>query len=167
MEAYTFRPGDQNDLVAAKQLTLNSWSRYKNALSADNWERLHRTLSNEATYRRLFTTADAIVCASETGRLVGMVFLVPRGNPDAIYLSEWAQLRFLTVDPDWEDKGIGRALTLKCLERAHENGEQVVALHTSELMQRAQALYEKLGFRRLREIDQRLGKRYWLYIKEL
>jgi ribosomal protein S18 acetylase RimI-like enzyme len=34
-------------------------------------------------------------------------------------------------------------------------------------MDKARHIYEKLGFTILREIDQRLGRRYWLYKLDL
>ena len=54
-----------------------------------------------------------------------------------------------------------------CIDIANRNGEKTIALHTSEMMDKARHIYESLGFTILREIDQRLGKRYWLYTLEI
>lgn len=40
-------------------------------------------------------------------------------------------------------------------------------LHTSEMMGAARHIYESLGFKKLREIEPRYGKKYWLYKLEL
>jgi len=108
-----------------------------------------------------------MVCETGKGQIVGMIFLVPRGNPTDLYLPEWCYIRFLTVSPEFGGFGIGRKLTEICMELAKRNGETVMALHTSEMMSNARRLYEHLGFRIVREIEQRLGKRYWLYKLEL
>jgi len=92
---------------------------------------------------------------------------VPNGNPTDIYLTEWCYIRFVSVDPDFRGKGIGKKLTNLCIEKAKENGEQTIALHTSELMDDARHIYESLGFEIVKEIAPRLGKRYWLYKLEL
>lgn len=54
-----------------------------------------------------------------------------------------------------------------CIDAARKNGEKIVTLHTSEIMDKARHLYEGLGFTILKEIDKRLGKRYWLYKLDL
>ncbi|MEL4419591.1 GNAT family N-acetyltransferase, partial [Shewanella algae] len=71
------------------------------------------------------------------------------------------------VDPDFRGFGIGKQLTQLCTDKAKETKETVIALHTSEFMNDARHIYEKMGFKILKEIDQRLGKRYWLYTLEL
>jgi ribosomal protein S18 acetylase RimI-like enzyme len=50
-----------------------------------------------------------------------------------------------------------------CINHAKKTNEKVIALHTSEFMNAARHLYEKMGFEILREIEPRLGNRYWLY----
>ena len=82
-------------------------------------------------------------------------------------LKEWSYIRFVSVDPLFGGQGIGRKLTTMCIDQAKDNGEQTIALHTSEIMTNARRIYESLGFEVLREIDQRLGKRYWLYKLDL
>lgn len=54
-----------------------------------------------------------------------------------------------------------------CIEVAKKNNEQIMALHTSEIMESARHIYEKLGFKILKEIEPRLGVRYWLYTFDL
>jgi len=96
-----------------------------------------------------------------------MAFLVPSGNPTDIYRKEWSYIRFVSVDPEFTGRGIGRKLTMMCIDKARANGENIIALHTSEIMGNARHIYESLGFRVLKEIDRRLGKRYWLYTLNL
>lgn len=39
----------------------------------------------------------------------------------------------------------------------------IVALHTSEMMAAARHIYEDLGFKEVREMNPRYGKKYFLY----
>lgn len=94
-------------------------------------------------------------------------FSISSGKADDVYREEWARIRFLTVHPDYEGRGVGRVLAENCLRLAENNGEKLIALHTSEVMQNAMKLYEHLGFICDREIDHRLGKHNWLYTKTL
>jgi ribosomal protein S18 acetylase RimI-like enzyme len=71
------------------------------------------------------------------------------------------------VHPHYTGHGIARRLTEKCIEKAKELKEVTIALHTSEFMNAARHLYESMGFKVLREIPNRLGKRYWLYTLDI
>ena len=67
------------------------------------------------------------------------------------------------VHPDFRGKGIGKKLTCMCIDDARENGEKIIGLHTSEVMDSARHIYESLGFTVYKEIDRIFGVRYWLY----
>ena len=92
---------------------------------------------------------------------------MPRGNPNEIYDEKWCYIRFVSVNPKYRGRSIGERLTRKCIDMARENNETVMALHTSEIMKGARHIYEKIGFRILKEIEPRLGVKYWLYTLEL
>jgi ribosomal protein S18 acetylase RimI-like enzyme len=108
-----------------------------------------------------------LVCENESKEIVGMAFLVSSGYPTDIYQKDWASIRFVSVHPSYSGQGIGRQLTERCIELARGNNEKTIALHTSEMMHKARHIYESLGFTILREIESRLGKKYWLYTLDL
>ena len=158
-----YRKGNINDLNAIKKLAIKSWSEFKSELTNENWQDLYETLTNEKTYTDLIEKSYFVVCENLNEEIIGMSFLVPNGNPTEIYDKSWCYIRFVTVDPDFGGNGIGKKLTENCIEFAKQSGETTVALHTSEMMDKARHIYEKLGFKILREIEPRLGKKYWLY----
>lgn len=162
-----YRKGTYDDIPSLKDLALRSWSQFQPDLTPKNWQTLLDSLTNDATYSDLLEIAHCFVCTLNGQDIVGMVFFVPNGHPTDIYKSDWCYIRFLTVDPKVGGHGIGRKLTDLCIETAIENNEVVIALHTSELMYKARCIYESLGFTVLKEIDQRLGMRYWLYMRKL
>lgn len=95
------------------------------------------------------------VAVSTDGRLLGGVTYV-RGpeDPYSEDLREGeAGIRMLAVDPESQGLGVGRALTLWCLDRARRDGRARIALHTSHFMPNAIRLYERLGFVRRPDHD--------------
>jgi ribosomal protein S18 acetylase RimI-like enzyme len=162
-----YRAGNDNDLNDLKRLAITSWAQFQPALTAENWEKLNATLSNDNTYTELLNNSQSIICTTDNDQIIGMAFLVSSGHPTEIYDTDWSYIRFLTVDPDFGGQGIGRQLTLQCIDLAKKNGETTIALHTSEIMNKARHIYEDLGFAILKEIGQRFGKQYWLYTLDI
>jgi len=162
-----YRKGSINDLNELKKLAIETWSQYKHELTRENWETLKGILSNDKTWVEVLTNSYSVVCVNEVNEIVGMSFLVPQGNPTELFDKNWCYLRFVTVDRNFTGQGIGRHLTEKCIQHARETGEKTIALHTSEMMNSARHIYESLGFTILKELEPRLGKKYWLYTLEL
>ncbi len=162
-----FRKGNKNDLEQLKELGVKSWTQFKDELTNDNWNELHKSLNSYETYNELLEKSECIICENDTSEIIGMAFLIPNGNPTEIYDEKWCHLRFVSVSPESRGKNIGGVLTRMCIEIALKNNEQTMALHTSEIMKSARYIYEKFGFKKLKEIEPRLGVKYWLYTLEL
>ena len=77
----TFRKGNIDDLNDLKQLAINSWGQFKTALTNENWQTLSDSLNDDKTYSDLLKNSDCIVCLTDKNKIVGMTFLVSRGNP--------------------------------------------------------------------------------------
>lgn len=149
------------------ELAFESWKGFKNVLTEEHWNNLNNLLINPNTFIDLINISHCILAETEEEEIIGMAYLVPNGNPTEIYDENWSYIRFVSVHPSFGGQGIGKTLTEKCIQYAQENNEKIVALHTSEIMSKAITIYEKLGFKILREIRPSLGKRYWLYTLEL
>ena len=162
-----YRPGNEQDKEQLRALAVRSWSAYRQELTAENWKKLYQGLASMKTYTQLLEESICFVCTTAEDRIIGMAFLVSSGHPTDIYEAGWSYIRFVTVDPEYGGKGIGGQLTKRCVDHARQTGERIVALHTSEMMQAARYLYENMGFTMVKEIPPRLGKRYWLYLKDL
>ena len=120
------------------------------------------SISNELTYKNLISMSTVFTCKMGN-EMVGMAFFVPHGNPTEIYDADWCYIRFVAVHPKYSGAGIAQHLTRLCIDKAKETNETIIALHTSEFMDAARHIYEKTGFRQLREIPPRFGKKYWVY----
>jgi ribosomal protein S18 acetylase RimI-like enzyme len=115
----------------------------------------------------LAESAELIV-ARVDGRVAGAVAYVGPGKEKAPFFSrEWPVLRMLVVDPEFRGRGIGRALAQECIRRAVRDKAPLIALHTSRIMKVALSLYERMGFRYLREAPAICGVPYGVYVLAL
>ncbi|WP_420315852.1 GNAT family N-acetyltransferase [Ekhidna sp.] len=64
-----------------------------------------------------------------------------------------AGFRLLAVSPDARGLGVGKKLTIACLEKARQNGLDQMIIHTTDAMKVAWSMYEKIGFKRSEDLD--------------
>ena len=150
------------DIEALKTLALASYGRLKNEMTPENWQKLQSVLTSDQNFPVMIRSCFSFVC-EENDQLLGMAFLVPHGNPTKIYSPETSYIRMVGVHPDAGGKGIAQVLTQKCIEKAKESGEKTISLHSAEIMYAARHIYEKLGFKKIRMLDEHYGFKYWLY----
>jgi len=161
-----YREGNSQDVAGLQKLALISYGQFQNILTEENWNKLRTHITNENLFPDLLKTSKGFVCEYEN-EIIGMAFLVPKGNPTEIFQEDWSYIRMVGVHPDFGGKGIGKTLTQMCIDFAKSTEEKIVALHTSEYMNAARHIYESLGFKQIKELEPRYGKRYWIYKLEL
>jgi ribosomal protein S18 acetylase RimI-like enzyme len=161
-----YREGHKEDREQLRALSIISYSPFQRVLTEDNWNTLSDKLHAESSYTSMLEMAQCYVCEVED-KIVGVAYLVPSGNPTEIFDTKWSYIRMVGVDPEFRGQGIAKKLTEHCIAFARQTDEEIIALHTSEFMDAARALYEALGFKRIKEIDPIFGKKYWLYQLEL
>ncbi|MBT8296152.1 MAG: GNAT family N-acetyltransferase [Gramella sp.] len=61
--------------------------------------------------------------------------------------------RLLVVDPDFRGNGVGKKLSLACIEKAKNDQNGQLIIHSTEFMKIAWSMYEKLGFQRSVDLD--------------
>ncbi len=157
-----YRAAEENDLDDLQNLGLNSYGQLKFALTPKNWEKMQSVLRSDLTFPLLVKNNFGFVC-EENSRLLGMAFLVPSGNPTKIYSPNTSYIRMVGVHPEAGGKGIAQELTRLCVEKAKTMGEKIVSLHSAEIMYTARHIYEKLGFKKIKLLDEHFGLAYWLY----
>ncbi len=166
MAPISYRCATDEDIKQLCDLKIASYSEFETKLPEDGWATLNASLHDSNKLKEVLSISHAFV--GETGgRIVGVAFLVSNGNPTTIYPAEWSYIRMVGVHPDFRGKGIGKKLTCMCIDNARENGEKIIGLHTSEVMDAARHVYESLGFTVYKEIDRIFGVRYWLYKMDL
>lgn len=144
------RPVRPEEYEALGELTVAAYHALPDAMNhQDAYDRQLRDVARRATVSFVLVAVDA------AGDLIGGVTYV-RG-PDDPYSEELAEgeagMRMLAVDPAKQRQGVGRGLTLACLDRARGDGRQRLVLHTGSWMPAAIGLYEGMGFARRPELD--------------
>jgi GNAT superfamily N-acetyltransferase len=95
--------------------------------------------------------------AEHGGAIVGTALLYP---PRRMRISQrdsldmpWPEVRLLAVAPSARGRGVGTALMRECVRRVRLANGTTLSLHTTDLMQTAMRMYERMGFVRAPEID--------------
>ncbi len=161
MSELFYRQGVPNDIPQIKELTLQAYGQFTDIISQEHCDTWKANLSDDTMYRILFEKATCFVCELG-GAVVGSAFLLPSGNPYKWFTTEWSYIRLVAVHPDYAGRGIGTTLTHHCIDRAREQGESIIALHTSEFQHAARYIYERIGFRKRNEFVL-YNKKYWVY----
>jgi ribosomal protein S18 acetylase RimI-like enzyme len=119
----------------------------------DDWERYLLRIADVES-RAGETT---IMVAVEDGRVLGSLTLeldgrVRDGDTELRPLDPGeAHIRMLGVDPAARSRGVARSLMEASEGRARVAGKTFMTLHTTQRMEAARAMYERLGYRRLED----------------
>jgi ribosomal protein S18 acetylase RimI-like enzyme len=159
---FTYRSAGIKDKSELQELAIAAYGPFSALMTAENANKWISGLKNEEKMTSLINESKCFVCIDQN-KIIGMAFIIPHGNPWDIFETEWSYIRMVGVHPDYRGKGIAKKLTHMCITFATDTHEHTVALHTSEFMDDARHIYESLGFRKVKEIESRFGKKYWLY----
>lgn len=154
-----FLPSDSAQVNA---LALQAFEQFKDAYL--DWPAFRAKIGSMSA----LADAGEIIVADAEGQIVGAVAYVGPSIPKAEFFQpEWPIMRMLVVAPASRGSGIGRTLAQECIRRAKRDGASVFALHTSELMQVALPMYQRMGFRRVSSAPAIHGVEYGIYVKQL
>jgi ribosomal protein S18 acetylase RimI-like enzyme len=145
------RPARPEDMEAASGVNRAAYAEYGAVLSP---ERIAHYLDSAGDVRSRLDVAELLVAVLD-GEVVGSVtYYAPGPRAEAQgWPADWAGLRLLAVAPVARGLGIGRAIMEASVERARADGATALALHTTEMMEVARAMYERMGFIRVPERD--------------
>jgi ribosomal protein S18 acetylase RimI-like enzyme len=154
-------PEEFNDIAL---LAIEAYREYSQVLTPENWSLMQTNLTKLSAVARVGT----LLVAVQDQTLVGTVIYHPPGVSDRqVFQPDWASLRMLAVAPQYRSEGIGKRLSMACIERAKQDNAKIIGLHTSELMVAARNMYQRLGFQQDIELPPHFNLRYWRYILRL
>ncbi|MDP3879751.1 MAG: GNAT family N-acetyltransferase [Dehalococcoidales bacterium] len=140
-----------DELDEVSQLLKDAYRQYQSSIPSRVWETY---LEDIVDVRGRLENAELLV-AELDGRLVGTVTLYLRASDSSGegWPGGWAGIRLLAAHPAYRNRGIGHALMEECVRRCRRQGITTIGLHTTELMDIARRMYERIGFVRAPEFD--------------
>jgi ribosomal protein S18 acetylase RimI-like enzyme len=145
------RDAHLDELDEVSSLLRDAYRQYENFIPSERWKNYLEDIMN---VRSRLGESDLIV-AELKGKLGGCVTLYLDGSktfPEA-WPKGWPVIRLLAVHPDYRGQGIGQALMQDCIRRCRQAKVSVIGLHTTEVMDIARRMYERMGFERFPESD--------------
>src|SRR5689334_19831138 len=149
---FSIRDARADEREAIRALTLAAYAEFATIMAPSAWaglrEALLAGLESEGAVERIVAERD--------GALIGSVMLYsPSANAygDAVAGTGSPELRLLAVAAAARGQGVGTALVEECMRRARQAGAGALGLHTSESLQAAIRMYERMGFVRAPEGD--------------
>lgn len=157
MENVVIREATAEELDAIADLLVTAYSQYdpddfEHEGEREGWQDYLREVGN--TEERALETTQLVAIEGDTP--LGAVSYYSRGEYRPLDLAteeDWAGIRFLGVSPAGRGRGLGRALTEACINRARAEGAVGIALHTTKKMAIARNMYERMGFTRDEDLD--------------
>lgn len=154
---YSIRNANPNEFEAIGQLLVAVYSQLYGFPSIQEQPNYYKILENIGDITQKPQT-DILVAVSTVGEIAGAV----------VYFNDMAQygsggtatqeknasgFRLLAVNPDLRGSGIGKMLTHTCIEKTKTSGNTQLIIHSTNAMQIAWKMYEKLGFKRSEDLD--------------
>ena len=119
------------DFDAIADLNVAAYAEFIPKIEPGSWDVMQKSLRNIAERAR----ASEFLVYRAGGEIVGSVAYCPAGNGDpAMFAPEMAAILLLAVHPAHRGRGIARALTGACIDRARRDHACAIALFTSDMM---------------------------------
>ncbi|WP_042164081.1 GNAT family N-acetyltransferase [Paenibacillus gorillae] len=163
------RDAEDKDRDAILALMLESYGQYEKVMPGDGWlqyaESIRESVDREGPVARIVAELD--------GEIVGSVQMFTSsetayGAPELGI--DTPIIRLLATSPKARGKGVATSLIKESARRSIELGSDTLHLHTSDMMESAVRLYERLGFERAFDKEMQKGevlvKCYRLLLKE-
>lgn len=158
-ERLTIRPAQREDIAVIGALygaVCDAQPKLPGKKDAPGW--IREVYPVEATAREAFERNELYI-ALRAGRILGVVTL-NESQPDAYADADWFYpadralvVHTLAVHPEARGEGVAKALLVFAEDLARERDIPVIRLDTYELNFPAKRLYERLQYRRAKDID--------------
>jgi len=149
-DAVTIRDATPEEARAVSDVIRAAYAQFESTYPADFSYYFDMVVKVE----RHFENAEIIV-AEQDGRLLATVMFYRDGSLSAQgpWPEDSAGVLRLAVIPEARGLGLARRLTDECIRRCREYGIKTLALHTTDWMPVAKAMYERMGFTRDESFD--------------
>lgn len=153
----TIRDIRPNEHVALGQLMVDVYSSLEGFPKPTEQPGYYQMLANIGSFTEKPGARVLVAIGEDGGLLGGVIYFADMeqygSGGVATTIKNASGFRLLGVGPQARGLGVGKALTLACLQYARDAGHTQVILHTTKAMQTAWGMYTKLGFRPAPELD--------------
>ena len=160
-KAYTIRNANPSEFKAIGKLMVDVYSGLDGFPKADEQPQYYKTLANIGDFTQK-PEVELLTAISNDKKILGAVLyfgdMQQYGAGGIVTLEKNASgFRLLAVDPSARGLGIGRALSVACIEKARKKRHAQVIIHSTAYMKVAWKMYEKLGFVPSEDLDFKQG----------
>lgn len=159
---YTVRDFSPADAQEVDRVAISAFEQFREQYI--DWPGFASIIARMAS---LSETAEIIVAESEECIIGAVGYIGPGKKKNSFFNPDWAIMRMLVVQPSARGNGVGRSLADECLVRAERDNAKFIALHTSNIMNIALPIYQRMGFNFLQEAPPIHSVPYGIYIKQL
>jgi ribosomal protein S18 acetylase RimI-like enzyme len=141
---FEIRPIRPDDYDALAELTVTAYQTTPEGVGDGPYRDELRDVAGRAA------VAEVLVAVDADDTVLGGIAYIPDANSALAEFDdpEAAGIRMLAVAASAGRRGIGRALTSTCIDRARAAGRRRIVLHTTEGNAIARRMYERMGFQR-------------------
>jgi GNAT superfamily N-acetyltransferase len=152
----TIRTATPEEFAEVGRLMHDAYALIKNFPKPDELPSYFQFLLNAGELTQ--SPGTEIIIALVDSRIAGAVVYI--GNMkyystfgNASSQKDAAGFRLLAVNANYKGRGIGKQLSVACIEKAKAEGKKEVIIHTTKAMQNAWDMYERIGFKRSPDLD--------------
>ena len=154
---YIVRNAKPEEFKRVDQLMVAVYSRLEGFPKTYEQPKYFEMLSNIGEQTKKPDT-ELLVAISDIGEICGGVVyfsdMKQYGSGGiATHENNASGFRLLAVDSNTRGQGIGKLLSMTCIDKAKKSGNTQLIIHSTKAMQIAWKMYEKLGFIRSEDLD--------------
>ena len=154
---FLVRNAESQEFEEIGKLMVNVYSRLEGFPKESEQPKYYDMLKNIGELTKNPCT-ELLVAVNKIGKVVGAVVYFSDmkyygSGGTAIKETNASGFRLLAVDHSARGKGVGKILTVACIDKARNHKNKQVVIHTTKAMQIAWKMYEKLGFKRSEDLD--------------
>jgi GNAT superfamily N-acetyltransferase len=156
-QEYTIRNAKPEEFTETGNLMVQVYSQLEGFPKESEQPNYYKMLANIGELTNNPGTELLVAVSSDNKIVGGVVFFSDMkyygSGGTATKEENSAGFRLLAVSPIVQGKGIGKLLTMVCIEKAKNKRLKQVIIHSTKAMQIAWKMYENIGFKRSEDLD--------------
>ena len=156
-EEYIVRDATRNEFSEIGELMVDVYSQLEGFPTKAEQPKYYKMLANIGSLTRNPKT-KLLIAITSSGKIGGGVVYFGDmkyygSGGTATSQKNASGFRLLAVDPATRGKGIGKLLTNACFQLAKDENQNQMIIHSTKAMRIAWKMYEKMGFKRSKDLD--------------